>query len=94
MAPLVAKLERDHVRYAIANYWIAYRLSFETNERVLTTSSGFVRDLKADAIVRAQPHPGRVFVRDSSADAVVGPRLVRSGFRRVPAGGFVVYEHH
>jgi hypothetical protein len=93
IGPLVSTLERDNVRYVVANYWIAYRLSFETDERVLATSSGFVRDLKADAVVRAQPHPAHVFVRDSPVAAAVGPRLARSGFRRVPAGGFVVYEH-
>lgn len=91
IGPLISTLEREHANRVLANYWIAYRLSFETNERILATSTGFVRDLEADRIVRSSPHPAQVFIAGSKSEAAVRARLEAGGYRRLPAGGFVVY---
>ena len=37
MGPLIEYLHSENVRYAYAPYWIAYRLSFESNEAIICT---------------------------------------------------------
>lgn len=91
IGPLVSTLERERADRVLANYWIAYRLSFETGERILATSTGFVRDLRADRIVRRSPHPAQVFLAGSRTETAARPRLRALGYRRLVAGGFVVY---
>lgn len=93
IGPLVATLDREGQSRVLANYWIAYRLSFETGERILATSTDFVRDQEADRIVRRSPHPARVFVEGSAREARLRARLEREGFRRLRAGGWIVYVH-
>lgn len=91
IAPLLALLEREHANRVLANYWIAYRISFESRERVVATSTGFVRDQRSDRLVRRTAHPARVYVVGAAAEARARPDLERRGFRRLTAGGFVVY---
>ena len=43
LAPLVATLDRLGVRRAFANYWVAYRLDFDTRERIIAVENGFDR---------------------------------------------------
>ena len=60
LAPLVASLDRLHVDRVYAQYWIAYRLSFASHERVLATENEFgARGTLADGHVRParNPHP-------------------------------------
>lgn len=40
---IVRALEADGVRYAVADYWIAYAVTFLTNERTIVDSSDFMR---------------------------------------------------
>ena len=37
--PLIAELDRLHVDRAFADYWVAYRLDFETDERIVAAES-------------------------------------------------------
>jgi hypothetical protein len=42
--PLIARyLEAKGIKYASADYWIAYQVTFLTNERVIVASNGYVR---------------------------------------------------
>ena len=93
IGPLVSVLERESAHRVLADYWIAYRLSFETDERILATSTGFVRDLQADRIVRSASRPAYVFLAGSRTEAAARARLTAGGYRRLLAGGFVVYVH-
>jgi hypothetical protein len=91
LSPALAVLEREDQRRVLANYWLAYRISFESGERVIATSTGFVRHESHDRLVRSSPRPARVFVEGSAEERRAGPRLVDRGFRRIEAGGFAVY---
>lgn len=91
IGPLVSTLERERAHRVLANYWIAYRLSFETGERILASSTGFVRDLQADRIVRSSPNPAYVFLAGSRTESAARSRLEARGYRRLLAGGFVAY---
>ena len=41
--PLVAELDRNSVDRVYADYWIAYRLAFETDERIIAAQSSMAR---------------------------------------------------
>jgi hypothetical protein len=48
---LVRYLDAQGTRYAIADYWIAYAVTFLTNERILVASSDFVRIRETQRLV-------------------------------------------
>ncbi len=89
ISPLLTTLERERIDRVLANYWLAYRISFESRERILATSTGFVRDQVADRIVRSSPSPARVFLAGSVAERRARAGL--RGYRRIASGSFVVY---
>ena len=86
LTPLVRFLDHEHVTRVYANYWLAYRLSFETRERILATSTGFVRDQKADRLVRESPNAAYVFMSVQPR-----PLLEARGYRRIESDGYVLY---
>jgi hypothetical protein len=65
LAPLDQLLTRYHVRYAFADYWIAYRTTFETRETTLVSPTYVVRDPGIDARVRAAAIPDYLFLAAS-----------------------------
>jgi uncharacterized membrane protein len=92
--PLIDALEAHHVTHFDADYWIAYRVSFETNERIIGSPRAFKRYPPFDAAVAADPHPPAVFIARSAAGPIYHRGLVRLGvpFERYYAGDFVVYQ--
>ncbi|MBA2371142.1 MAG: hypothetical protein H0V71_05805, partial [Chloroflexi bacterium] len=93
LRPVIDLLEREGERYVLADYWIAYRLSFESAEHVIATSTGFVRYQPHDRLVRASDHPARVFGVASTVEPTLRQRLVAAGYRRHRAGNWLVYIH-
>ncbi len=93
LKPAIDRLEREGERYVLADYWIAYRLSFESAERIIATSTGFVRYQPYDLRVRARDHPARVFGAESTVEQALRPRLLAAGYRRYRAGNWLVYVH-
>ena len=91
LGPVLDLLEREGQTRVLANYWIAYRISFESAERVIATSTGFVRYQPHDRLVRRSDHPARVYVRGSKVEARARSELTSRGYRRLETGGFVVY---
>jgi hypothetical protein len=90
---VIRLLEQKGQTRALANYWIAYRISFESAERVIATSTGFVRYQPHDRLVRGSAYPARVYVRGSRVEARARKELSSHGYRRIETGGFVVYLH-
>jgi hypothetical protein len=60
IAPLIATLDRLHVDRAFADYWIAYRLAFESRERIIAVENKFDDANVRDGIVEPTTDP---FVR-------------------------------
>jgi hypothetical protein len=50
---IIRHLQGRGVRYGIADYWIAYYISFVTNERIIVTPDDFPRILEYDRQVDA-----------------------------------------
>lgn len=89
--PVVRTLEANGVDRVIANYWIAYRLTLETEERIVATSSGHWRYRPYRDDVLAEERPGWVFVRGARPERQMRGTLLARGYSRLPADGFVVY---
>lgn len=66
LAPLDHLLTQYGVHYAFADYWLAYRTTFETGEKTLVDPTYVVRDPQIDAQVRAAPVPSYLFISASS----------------------------
>lgn len=91
LTPLIDLLEREGANRVLADYWIAYRISFESRERIVATSTGFVRYAPHDRLVRSSPHPAHVYVAGTRPDHRARKRLAAQGYRRLTAGGYAAY---
>ena len=58
LAPLQGTLTRLHVRFAYADYWIAYRLVFDSRERVIASPDQWLRWTTKDGVVTPVPSLG------------------------------------
>ena len=93
LRPLLRLLREEQVDTAFAEYWVAYRISFESDETVIAASVGQVRHPPYPERVRASPRPAYVVLEGSGPDGRLGPALDRLGVRhrRAEAGRFAVY---
>jgi hypothetical protein len=103
---LVSVLDRLHIKYVYTDYWLAYRLDFDTREHIIAVENRLIGMTVQDGVavptllnsrfapyaeaVRRANH-GFVFYRKLVGSATVVPTLERHGYRRYPAGSFVVY---
>lgn len=62
---LLALLRTHHVRDAYASYWIAYRVTFESQGRTNVASSDYDRYPPMNATVAQSPHPAYLFIASS-----------------------------
>ncbi len=69
---LAHQLEADGIRVGYANYWVAYKLDFDSQERlqIATAGADVDRSPAIDAAVRRGARPAYLFV--PAADAVLG----------------------
>jgi len=92
LAPLIKDLESRHATRVFTDYWIAYRLSFESRERIIATPAAGPRYEPYDKRLRTSPHQAWVFVEGSKAlkafRAALAEKQVSIG--EVHPGGFVV----
>ena len=89
LQPALATLDRLDQRYVRAPYEIAYRITFETRERIVASSLTAVRHEPYQRIVAAASRPAYVFVRGSTSERQWRPRL--TGYRRIAADGWSVF---
>jgi Dolichyl-phosphate-mannose-protein mannosyltransferase len=91
MGPLISLLDREGQDRVFADYWIAYRLDFESGERIVATSTGFVRNAEYDELVKAARNPAYVYVEGSPEEAAARRRLDPGGYERLTSGGWTAY---
>jgi hypothetical protein len=104
--PLIATLDRVGLTRVYADYWVAYRLDFETHERIIAANNRF----RSATFMNGQVTPpidlwryppyavkvaaashGFVFLREATALNRIAPLLERHRYRRYAVGRFVVY---
>ena len=103
--PLISTLDHLGVHYVYSSYWVAYRLAFETNERIIGVKNdwggiswdGTQAQPTLGTFIRYPPYEravraGRhafVFFRD--AQPAIVTQLRHFGYRRHDVGSLVVY---
>jgi hypothetical protein len=107
LSRLISTLEVLNLDRVYADYWLAYRLNFDTQERITAVENRFT-DLtveRGQAIPSRQPdvrYPGYdvevrrarhgfVFYRQTVRSVPIVARLERYGYRRYLTGSYVVY---
>ena len=106
-SPLISTLDRLGLDHVYANYWIAYRIDFDTRERIIASQGQFERAMFRDGQVTPFPsqyvrYPsyqrdvqaarhGFVFFREEVHSLPIVTQLERHAYRRHLVGPFVVY---
>jgi hypothetical protein len=107
LSPLVAALDTLGIDHIYTDYWLAYRLDFDTGERIVAVENRLlgltVEDGKAvptnPTEVRYPPYEkevraaphGFVFYRPIVDSATITAQLRRLGYRRHDVGSFVIF---
>ena len=107
-APLISTLERLGLERVYADYWIAYRVDFDSRERIIAVENQFssVRFADGQATpsndpqVRYAPYQrevraarhGFVFWHQTLGSIPIVPALEHHGYRRVDVGPWVVFS--
>jgi 4-amino-4-deoxy-L-arabinose transferase-like glycosyltransferase len=107
LSPLISTLDRLGLDHVYAYYWIAYRLDFDTRERIIAVEDQFTLATFCDRQLTPLPSPfvryppyqrevrvalhGFVFFRAGTRSIPIVKRLERRGYRRYFVGPFVVY---
>jgi 4-amino-4-deoxy-L-arabinose transferase-like glycosyltransferase len=105
--PLIATLDRLGIHRVYSSYWVAYRLAFESNERIIAvkndltgvTWDGTQARPSLGAFIRYPPYERKVregrhaFVlyKADVASSPIVPKLRRFGYRAYPVEDLVVY---
>ncbi len=76
---------------ALGDYWIAYRLSFESNERVVAASLGQARYQPFQRLVEYSESPAFVFVDGDLREGEWRPRLLWGGYREIVTHKWAIY---
>jgi len=104
---LISALERLKLGHVYADYWLAYRLDFDSRERIVAVENAFrhVTYKHGQAIPTADPlarspvyqrkveraRHGFVFYRQTVGTVPIVGSLIRHGYRRYTFGEYVVY---
>lgn len=94
MEPLTSALLANGADRVFADYWIAYRLVFESRKEIVATPlGGALRNDLYERMVQSSNSPAYVFVEGSAFVPFFGTRLseLGVGYRRVNVGGYVAY---
>jgi hypothetical protein len=79
VAPLVAALDDEGIDRVFADYWVAYRMTWETDERIVASPLGLVRSPEHDRTVRSAVTPAYVVVAGSCVDDRLRQGLATAG---------------
>jgi 4-amino-4-deoxy-L-arabinose transferase-like glycosyltransferase len=89
--PAIDALEGRRVRYALASYWLAYRLTFESDENVIVASTGQVRYPPYQRAVLGSSKPARIYLAGSRDEAAARRDLESKGYSRVERGRWILF---
>ena len=104
---LITALERLHIDHLYTDYWLAYRLDFDSHERITAVENRLIGMTFAGGkatptllYARFEPYARAVrqanhsfiFYRKLAPSATVIPALERHGYRRHDVGTFVIYS--
>jgi hypothetical protein len=99
LGSLVSALDTLGLKHVYADYWLAYRLDFDTRERIVAAESRFAAIPSGQEDVRYRPYEravrrsrhGFVFYRPTVDSVAIVPLLEQQGYRRHVVGSYVIY---
>jgi len=91
LGSLVRTLEREHITRAWADYWVAFRVTFVTHERIVVAPTSSPRYPRYNELVEQSPRSAYIFVAGSASELPQRRELLKRAFRRIRTGDFVVY---
>jgi Dolichyl-phosphate-mannose-protein mannosyltransferase len=91
LGPLLRTLEREHVTRAWADYWIAFRVTFVTHERIIVAPTYSARYPRYNQLVGQSTRSAYIFVAGTASELPQRSEMLRRRFRRIRTGDFVVY---
>jgi hypothetical protein len=91
LGPAIRVLDRAGIDRVLGPYAVAYRVTFETRERIVGTPTGQTRYRPHQRLVLQGAAPAYVFVAGSDDERRLGPEIRGRGYTRVQARGWVVY---
>jgi hypothetical protein len=93
MGPLIRTLQQERIDAVWANYWIAYRLTFVSQEKIVAAAGGDDRYPPYEQHVRRSPRTAWVYVAGSLADQRFTAALEQQGvaYRSLRPGKFAVH---
>ncbi len=91
--PLLAFLHKEHVRTAYAPYWVAYRLTFEAGEEILTTPPRYSLVRYHPYLEAAEADPASAYIQLNAPRyrKFREPMAVPDGYRLNRVGNFDVW---
>jgi 4-amino-4-deoxy-L-arabinose transferase-like glycosyltransferase len=94
LQPLEHFLTEHHIDRAFADYWIAYRLTLDTDNHIKASPVVTVRNPQLAAAARSRPNSVYILYRGDAYDRGFPARLRRAGigYRRSTVGRYAVYE--
>ncbi|HVF52561.1 MAG TPA: glycosyltransferase family 39 protein [Actinomycetota bacterium] len=96
LGTLVDDLEERGITRVFANYWTSYRITFESEERVIAVAIGHQRYEPHATLVRSSGSPGYVIVAGSLTDARFRGILDTGdiSYERFETSNYAVYDLH
>lgn len=91
VAPLIRVLDRHHITRAAADYWVAFRVTFLTHERIIVAPNSGNRYPPYRELVGESGRTARIFIAGSGAERLQRVELLARGYTRAVAGPYVVY---
>lgn len=94
LGPAVDYMTARGIEHVYADYWLAYVVAFESDERITATPyRGAVRNGAADAAVRSVVDPAYLFLEGSASEPIFQDEIRAQGIphERLSAHGFVIY---
>lgn len=91
--PLISALNEEQIRTAVADYGIAYRVTFESDERIIVAGAPYDRYPPYVKALSSGPPPAWLAVEGSTGDRNLRQALDArlEPYRRRTAGGFSIY---
>lgn len=91
VAPLIRALDSHGITRASADYWVAFRVTFLTQERIVVAPNGGNRYPPYRELVARSGRVARIFVAGSKTEGPQRPELLACGYERIYAGPYIVY---
>jgi hypothetical protein len=94
LTDLIEKLQERRLKSVYASYWVAYRLNFESGERVIATPFGlwrFTRMSRYQQSVSVDPHPAFVLCGPEADEMLKYLRSRKACFSKFTLPPFEVF---